>query len=163
MALVEISFDIDGDAQYVRAFELLAHEARDLREPLEEIAESLIQAVGRQFLTEGAAGGSRWRPLNPAYARWKDAHFPGRPLLVATGRMRAAALDKRRAVSVGAHRMVYEIHDPKAAYHQRGQGANPQRKLVELDLGVRRSWDRIVAEWVDGLRRGPLRHSAAGR
>jgi hypothetical protein len=161
MPLLNVHFEIAGDAAYSRAFEAMATEATDLREPLGEIADHLVKTVGDQFLTEGARTGRRWHPLSPSYQAWKEAHFPGRPILVQTGHMRAAALDRKRAVALYPDRMVYEIQDDKAVYHQKGSGHLPQRKLVDLGMKDRRAWDRILAEWVNGLRRGPLRRSAA--
>lgn len=159
MGAFDVRFKIAGDAQYSRAFELYSHEANDLSDPFDEIADLVLASVGAQFQTEGARSGARWHPLSVAYARWKEANFGARPILVATGSMRAAALDKAQAVLITAHRMLYEIHDDKAAWHQKGSGRNPQRKLVDLTIADRRGFDRILAHWVNGLRRGPLRHS----
>lgn len=82
-------------------------------------------------------------------------------MLVQTGDMRAAALDRARAVQVTPQRMLYEIRDEKAVWHQRGAGDLPQRKLVDLTMPDRRGFDRILAHWVTGLRRGPLRRSGS--
>jgi hypothetical protein len=159
MPLQRIHFDISGDVQYSRAFDRYAHEARDLSEPFDDIADQILAMVGEQFGTEGARTGARWRPLSAAYAIWKDREFPGKPMLVREGDMREAALTKAKAVRITDQHLVYEIHDEKAIYHQRGSGHLPQRKLVDLTLLDRRGWDRTFASWLNSLRRGPLRHS----
>lgn len=157
--LTQVRFSIEGEDQYARAFELMEHEAGDMSDPLEAIGEHIIRTVGDQFLTEGARTGTRWHPLSRAYDRWKDEHFPDRPLLVREGAMRSAALDRRRALWVGERSMRYTIHDDKAIHHQRGDGHMPQRKLVDLGIADRREWDRIFADWLTSIRRGPLRPS----
>lgn len=170
----KLRFSIDGDVPYSRAFTLYAHEAADLSDPLSDIADDLIKQIGQQFLSEGAYGlGERWHPLSPAYAAWKEQHFPGRPLLVRTGAMRALMLDRERTVRVFKDRLLYlvegidaEGHDigARAWWHQTGAGHNPTRKIVAIPSAGRRGWDRILHEWIIGLRRGPLRRSpgAAG-
>ena len=158
---VRVHFDIDGDAQYSRAFEALEHEARDMSDPLERIADDLLRQIGLQFQTEGAYGlGTVWRPLSREYAAWKEEHFPGRPILVRTGEMREHMLDKPRTVRVTAQRMVYEVASDVPVYHQKGRGHNPERKMVALPGAGRRNWDRILHEWVMSIRRGPIRASA---
>ena len=152
---VEITFEITGEAQYARAFEILEHEARDLSDPLGEIGEDLRQRVGEQFGSEGSAGGSPWSQLDPEYLRWKELDFPGRPLLVRTGAMRGAALSPD-AVRVSAHRMLYEVDSDYAMYHQTGTDDMPERKLVELTADMRRNWDRYFHEWLNSIRRGPI-------
>ncbi|MGH2954882.1 MAG: phage virion morphogenesis protein [Thermoanaerobaculia bacterium] len=155
MALIPVSFSIAGETQYARAFAALAREAADLREPLAEIGDSIIDTVGKQFQTEGAHGGARWAPLNPDYAAYKESVRPGRPLLVFDALMRQAALS-RSALTVGPRSLVYEIRDEKAIHHQQGHGNLPQRKLVEIPGHVRREWDRSFVEWLNSIRRGPL-------
>lgn len=156
MALQQIRFSIAGDEQYVRGFEATAREVEDLSEPLAEIGRQLRHDVAEQFLTEGGAGGyGRWQPLNPEYERWKRSQVGERPILVYTGAMFAAATDER-SVSVTPRRMVYEIDDPKAIHHQRGDGHLPVRRIVDLSLEQRREWDRTFHAWLTRIRRGPI-------
>lgn len=147
MAYVRVGFDIAGDVQYSRAFDLYGKLASDLSEPLADIGDKLLQAVGDQFATEGAHGlGRRWQPLSQAYAAWKEQHYPGRPILVRTGDMRSAALSKG-ALSVSPRRLTYEVDSEYAIYHQEGRGV-PQRKIVALSNADRRDWDRVFAEYL---------------
>lgn len=152
MALTRIRFDVAGEVQLSRAFEAAEREARDMSVPLAETGDMVVESVGQQFHTEGARSGAAWPSLSAAYAAWKDSAYPGRPLLVRTGAMRAQALDKARTLTVTARRLVYEVDDPKAIYHQRGEGHLPQRRLVDLTAEDRRQVDRIFANWLNGLR-----------
>lgn len=156
MALVGVRFQILNDVQYARSFNLMANESRDLSEPLTLVGKSLLGSVHDQFRTEGAAGGgSRWHALNPDYAAWKRAQVGPEPILVFTGDMRDAAVDPN-AVQVTSRRLVYEIDDPKAIYHQEGEGSLPVRKIVDLPMTERRGWDRIFHSWINGLRHAPI-------
>lgn len=158
MALQRINFDIAGDVQYARGFEAAAREVEDLTEPLKAVGESLRLSVSDQFRSEGSAGlGSRWTPLNPDYAAWKEAQVGPEPMLVFTGKMRSAMTDPR-ALQITPRRLIYEPDDPEgiAARHQAGGGHLPQRKIVALSLETRRGWDRIFMAWITNLRRGPM-------
>lgn len=156
MALVRLSFDVNGEKQVSRAFDAYAHEVADMSTPLRRIGESLLEAVRRQFETQGASGsGTPWRRLSTAYALWKRQHFPGEPILVATGGMRADVLSPR-SVHVTRDRLVYEPESEVAFYHQAGRGHNPQRKIVDLNAGDRRGFERVFAHWLTEVRRGAI-------
>lgn len=48
--------------------------------------ERFQEAMEHQFDTEGAYGlGRRWTRLSPAYAAWKETHYPGQPIGLLTG------------------------------------------------------------------------------
>lgn len=59
-------------------------------------------------------------------------------------------------MTVTPQRLVYEIDDDKAIYHQEGKGHNPARRLVDLTPVQKREWDREFAGWLNRLRRGPI-------
>lgn len=170
MPLVKIDLKVAGEKQISRAFEASAREAEDMSEPLQRFGDHLLQQVGAQFASEGAQGGAPWPQLNAAYAAWKDEHYPGRPILVRTGALRAAATSKD-AVTVTPRRLTYEIdgidvHENPSGYaevefigdvavwHQKGRGHLPVRKIVDLNELARRQLDRYFSDWVNGLRRG---------
>lgn len=54
------------------------------------IGELFKRQMVEQFVSEGKATGSRWASLSPAYKAWKDAHYPGRPIGVRTGKLEMA-------------------------------------------------------------------------
>lgn len=88
--------------------------------------------TAKQFDAQGAgpAAGS-WAPLSVSYAKWKEAHYPGQPLLVRTGALRAAltsssAPGARREVS-GNSLTFGTSGVPYASVHQTGSGRMPAR------------------------------------
>lgn len=160
MPLARLRFEVEGEVAYSRAFEAYERELRDMSEPLAEIGGLIIESVGEQFLTEGAHGGSRWEPLDPSYARFKQNHAPageGAPLLVFSGEMRGKALDRGSALTVTADRVVYEPDSDLAGYHHKGKGDLPARRIVNLTAADRREWDREIIDWLTSIRRGAIR------
>lgn len=95
--------------------------------------------TAKQFDAQGAGpqAGS-WAPLSVSYAKWKQAHFPGRPILVRTGALKdaltgdeATPFAKRQvsgnSLSFGTSGLPY------ASFHQTGTGRMPARP--EFDFG----------------------------
>lgn len=157
MELVGVHFDAQGERQISRAFLALEHEVQDLSDPLDRMADVILASVREQFATEGKSGlGAPWTPLNPEYAAWKHARYGPRPILVRTGGMKGAVLNKPQAVTVTKTRMVYE---PKgkggeiAGYHQTGAGRLPQRKIFALTTAQKReAVDRVFTTWLHEVR-----------
>jgi hypothetical protein len=150
--LQRLTLTIAGDTQLARAFDVLASDAEDLHEPLERTHEHLRQVVGEQFGSEGGHSGRRWQDLTPEYAKAKANHWgDGRPILVASGDLRAAWL-ARQPLQLTSHRLVMgpregSEEETRSLAHQTGAGHMPQRKIVDLTLGDKRGIDRIFAEW----------------
>src|SRR5438132_124465 len=42
------------------------------------------------FVNEGGSSGAPWAQLSPAYAAWKQQHYPGRGILVRSGALKAS-------------------------------------------------------------------------
>lgn len=146
--LVPLRFDIAGDVQVSRMFQATSEAAQDLSEPFQLIGGLILQTVARQFGTEGANGlGTRWTALSEPYATWKARHYPGKPILEATGDMRRS-MTSPDAVHVERDRLLYEPDDPKAIHHQRGDGNLPARQIVALTGLERRQWDRVLLTWL---------------
>lgn len=86
--------------------------------------------TGKAFDAEGGASGS-WAPLNVSYKAWKDAHYPGQPINVLSGKLRAALTDgnasgARREVS-GDELNYGTTGIPYASVKQTGSGREPAR------------------------------------
>lgn len=161
-SMITIGFEVAGETQVARQFTLLDEFSRDLSEPLGQLMDQLLESVDAQFETEGAAAGSPWEPLSDEYGQWKSEHYPGRPILVAEGDMKAAMLDKLAAVRVSAEQAVYEPVSEIAGYHQSGADwigpawghgeyphHLPQRKMVDLsEEWKHEAVDRTFARWI---------------
>lgn len=123
----------------------------------------LEQGVAAQFDAEGAGPTGAWAQLSPPYARWKEANFPGQPILVRTGALRAALTE---GGAPGALRDVSSdslafgtAGVPYASYHQTGTGRMPSRPPfdfgAELEEGIQQAATAgvraAVREASDGL------------
>jgi len=159
MPLERVHLELLGETLYDRAFQLTSERAEDMSEPLGQIGERLLAAIERQFETEGRTGlGHKWAPLDDDYRAWKEAHYPGQPILQLTGAMKAA-MTSRRALTVTPRKLSYDPPPPedrKARWHHEGAGGLPARPIVVLNKGERRQIDRIFAAWLREITR-PLR------
>jgi hypothetical protein len=166
--MLNVRFQVAGEQQYARAFQVLADDARDLKEPLTRVRDRLVSTVGEQFQSEGQHGGTPWPQLSTAYEQWKQEAFPGRPLLVRSGAMRAAYLaDGTRELT--NTRLVWGIDTQRdqhgqaiadrAGAHQAGEGHMPQRKIIALTFEDRRAFDRAFVEHFNYLKHRVFRGS----
>ena len=111
----------------------------DLRPFWPKVVPLFIGWMREQFRTEGRYFNTPWRPLSPAYAAWKQRHYPGRGILIAEGDLRrGASLPERRATPRSLTLTIRwdkggQTLDPN--WHQRGntQGM-PARPLLSRTL-----------------------------
>lgn len=149
--LVRIHFESPGDRKYDRAFMALAAAVEDLSPVFDRMGGDILAGVQEQFTSQGAARSSPWQPLDGEYADWKQAHYPGAPILVATGKMRHLMLDPA-ALHVDKHSLRYEPESDIFLYHQKGTTDIPQRKMIVITEADKRRWDRYWAEWLAAMR-----------
>ena len=91
-----LSFEVIGLDRVLAGLASVQDAVKDLRPFWKDIfAPKYFATVQDVFALQGqgrGAGGrfagGRWAPLSPAYAAWKRRHFPGRTILVRTGRLR---------------------------------------------------------------------------
>jgi phage gpG-like protein len=105
-----------------------------------------------QFQTEGmdGSGGTKWVPLSPEYAGWKEAHFPGKPILQRTGDLydsltnpnstNGVRREERKTLTLGSTL-------PYALYHQTGSrdGEHPPARP---EIQFPEAWKRTVMHHV---------------
>lgn len=119
--------------------------------------------TAKQFDAEGQGPAGAWASLSVPYATWKEANFPGRPILELSGALRAALTDggasgARRDVS-GDSLTFGTSGVPYASFHQTGTGRMPSRPPLDfgngLEEGIRRAATaglrEAVREGSDGL------------
>jgi phage gpG-like protein len=96
--------------------------------------------IKKNFDSLGSRLGFSWRPLSPQYARWKAIHYPGNPILVASGHLRMAATIPNMPgnyIYWGANTMLYGIDRTKfkgsyPIFHQYGTTKMPERPFIGL-------------------------------
>lgn len=127
----QLQLVIEGEAQLNRWLDRFVDEVTDLTPTWDLVAKEFYAIEEEQFNSEGQG---KWPALSPGYARWKSAHYPGRPLLVREGKLKTAATGGSGAVAIKDKRELQLGFKgvPYWRYHQRGSGHLPQRKVVDL-------------------------------
>jgi len=146
---LNLSFDFYGDSQLNRTLARVTEDVSDLTDAWEEMADSLLAAEQKQFSSEGSYASGGWSPLSPKYAAWKARHYPGQPILVATGALSASLTQRPFGVeSIEPHSMAIGSDNEVGGYHQNGTDKMPQRRVVELTGPTRAEWVKIAQRHV---------------
>lgn len=103
--------------------------------------------------------GPGWKPLSPAYAAWKLAHYGPKPILVRTGELRSSLTIAGAPGNVNrmsATHATFGTTNDHAMYHQTGNlntshyrlGTHPpKRPPVTITDGLKREWRSRMADF----------------
>ncbi len=107
-----------GLRRYLRT---LSGRANDLYPVWDKVLDILYEAQSELFEREGKKGEySKWTRLSPRYKKWKDEHYPGKPILELTGRFwvnmtrpsgQHTEIRERRRLTWGSDHKVSGGHD----------------------------------------------------
>lgn len=156
-----ITIETLGDERFVRGFNRIPDDVKDLSVPFAEIYRDFTLVNHRNFLAQGYP--LHWVPLSPQYAAWKQKHFPGLPILVRSGEMRDSLASTGAGMGPGA---IREIHARDAwfgtsvryaRFHQTGTRRMPRRKPVQLADEDKVRWGRIIHRWFVGAVKAALK------
>lgn len=142
-----ITFEFWGDVQVDRTLAGIEARAQEVTPAWEQVAESFLRAERRQFSSEGGYGSGGWPALSPAYAAWKQRHYPGRKILERTGALKASLTDGPDVRVIGPQRMWIGSGVDYGLFHQRADGV-PRRRPIELPESLRVRWVRIVQRFI---------------
>lgn len=80
--MLRFTAEISGDIQLDRAFNRVNEHISDFRNFWPGVIDTFYEIESSQFESEGSTGASgKWTPLSPAYAGWKELHYPGEKIL----------------------------------------------------------------------------------
>lgn len=135
-----LKIEVDGIEGFYKALDQVEREVSDWRAAWAECEKLFYQIEAQQFGSEGSRGGSKWVPLSAKYKRWKELKYPGRPILVRTGEMKASLLGSggNAIRDLTEDSLTLGSRLPYAKYHQRGGGRLPQRPPIVVtpsDIG----------------------------
>ena len=109
------------------------------------------QHIPQQFRRRGYP--ARWAPLSPQYAAWKVRHFPGKPLLVRSGAMKAGFTWEARKRSM---RIINRVKagqksgsKPRWTYHQEGTRTMPARQMLQVGAKERAKLRALARQHLD--------------
>lgn len=130
----------------ISALKGLLERLRDLRPAWRQIVVYMRRATLLHFASEGGRGGAQWAPLTPRYAAQKEKVFPGQPIMRASDQLFRSLTDQTAdsVVEIEAQALTYGTSLPYGRYHQRGEGYNPQRKILVVTQEDRRQLKKIV-------------------
>lgn len=119
---IQVEYQLGGGSRepsltrLTAAFERAGVEVADVAKHVFPKLVGVLEAgVAKQFATGGSGPEmGPWAPLSPSYAAWKAKHYPGAPLLVRKGALRAALTDSG---APGARR---DISDDSLAFGTSG-------------------------------------------
>ena len=118
----------------------------DINRMKESIDRKFTEHERGLFASEGASAGEQWQALSPDYAKQKQRRYPGRKILVKTGRLR-----KSLTVKGDAEHIAYGYLQPRAtvivgsenpigAYHAPGRLHNPNLPVRDPIAHTRAQW-----------------------
>lgn len=157
--MVHLRFEIAGQVQLSRALEGIADDIGDWTPAFEEMAEDFYGRQRSVFNAQGSYEGlSRWKRLSPKYAEWKNRHFPGRKILVLTGRLKSSLttdsgegsikLISEKEMSIGSYLPVGRKRWNLAMLHQLGTRKMPARPPMRLTEPQRSEWVGILHRYL---------------
>lgn len=132
---MQIQWSIEGEKQISRTLTRIGNQVTNWKPAMEAAVRRLkVEASQTAFATQGASLGEPWKPLSPEYARWKEKRYPGRGILVRTGKM-------QRSFQTRAGPLEGEIWNPTPyfKYHQSNAARSriPRRMMLYITNPVK--------------------------
>jgi len=122
----------------------------DMRPLLAGFGELFKGSMRKQFASQGAASGG-WAALSPAYAKWKEEHFPGRPIGTLRGYLSAGMTGGAGYTQhIAKQSADYGLGGgPAMAYghYFDAGGRGPARPVIRFDAGESARWRRFTETW----------------
>ncbi|MDE2097862.1 MAG: phage virion morphogenesis protein [Patescibacteria group bacterium] len=134
--------EIAGQVQMDRGIARFADGVSDYRPIWPVIADDFYAQEKDQFKSEGTEGGEEWQQLSPEYEKWKEVHFPGKPILQRTGdlyKSLTSASDPNTVNRQERKTLTLGSKVPYAIYHQRGTSRMPARPEIQLPEAFKRT------------------------
>lgn len=126
----------------------------------QNMATELLPLVDKQFrknqrqtfASEGAFSGSRWSPLSPRYAAYKQRVKPGRKILAFSGRMRRSFTNNSNPEHATLYAkggvMWFGTMVPYAKYHRGSYRGRPVRDPIRQTTKMVKTYSNVVRKWM---------------
>lgn len=159
MGTLRIRAELLDTAAFDAFVDTATERSRDLRPLWNMMGDAFRTNESRIFLEQGPG----WKPLSPAYAAWKTAHYGVLPILVRTGALRASLTSPNAPGSVNEMTpttATFGTSNNHAMYHQTGNlntshyplGTHPpKRPPVVITDALKRQWRSRVADFARRL------------
>lgn len=118
-------------------------------EPIFIVAKKRIEASNVANFTANGLPAGGWAPLDPQYAAFKAAKFPGRPTLVGNGRLfRSVASMTNSISSISPTKAEFGTNVEYAKFHQYGTRKMPKRKIIFEPQGFSKETANDAVRWI---------------
>jgi phage gpG-like protein len=119
--MIKASVQITGSKELVIGLRNVGNGIRDLRIPA-KISLEYLQKVQIKEVFKNQGIDSRWKPLSANYKKWKEKHYPGRPILILRGRLYAGLRGntKDSIQQIRKNGFTWGVSTPYARVHQVG-------------------------------------------
>ena len=148
---ITVTVSAKGARGFVTRIDRWTINLKTMNPAYEAIANYQAAEWRKQFATEGSHFGTSWAPLSPGYRKWKAAHFPGQPILVRTGRLRASLTQRPLGIEEVTSKGIRLGTDvPYGQFHQRGTRVMPRRQLYsnKADATRARAISKIMQTYI---------------
>lgn len=138
--------DNDGEILINREIVGLLNAATDFRQLAPGLIPEVQSILREQFNAQGNGASGQWAELSPAYARWKEKNFPGKPILQRSGET-FRALTGRTENSILETRsdsITFGVRLPYPIFHQRGGKRLPRRPIFDFNETQKRRLIKVV-------------------
>lgn len=142
-----ISITWHGVEQFNAAIDELAAKFGDLRFMWPRIAARFYAIETEQFRSQGRA--TPWAPLTAGYSRWKETHYPGRPILQRFGNLMRSLTSREAPGAIydeQPQHLTIGSNDPTAALMQFGTRYMVARPPIDLTAADIDSFGQIAAQ-----------------
>ncbi len=143
-----LQFDVAGEQQILRGFSRFGGAFSDLRPAWEEIVPLYREAEQAQFAGAGVGPAGAWQPLSAAYQERKGRLYPGQPIMVAQGGLRASLTGKTQDTIEDLGKMDFRLGTKvkHGIFHQSlaPRGTLPRRPVIDISDETKREMVRKV-------------------
>ncbi len=142
--MISVSVTVQGTDKELAKLKSLGAKLYDFRGAMQDIGEEVTKYYsGQGFASQGGVFDNVWPSLSPVYAKLKAKNYPGRSVLVKTGRLQ----DSFRASSTSKSVVVTNTA-PYMAYHQSTEPRSkmPYRPIMKVNDDVKSIVRQIIQE-----------------
>jgi len=139
-----VKVELTGLPELGAAVKRLEDSTRDFRPVWPKVSLVFDRMERDQFVGQGVGPAGTWAPLSPDYAKWKEVHFPGKPILFRTGdlvRSLTSPFDSNAVIEMTEDTLTRSTRVPYAGFvHARRPVIDPKPEDEQEMLGVVREY-----------------------
>ena len=147
---IYINITLDGVRTATKKIDRIASTVKDLTPAFKKIGDDFRKTEDRVFKGQGYYGSRPgWKPLTPQYRNWKNANFPGKPILQMTGKLRNSLATKgnNHVERITKNSITIGTSDQKAMWHQKGNSRGlPARPPITFTKYQGDRWANIIKD-----------------